>query len=395
MLRKIGLAGAVLTLAFLAASCTAAPLKDSMLLYVDGESLKSPYPGVNIQQSIRVVDGKFGKALLMERRTLNIVSNGDFASAVMDGWILSGAERVAVGGVENSACLSANDGAVVAIPLTNLVVNSPYAFSFYAKSQKVGSITVQFSAGGQVKQLGRFDVPSGDFSRFVTSFYPDTDAGTLRLIVSKGAFMDNVQLEQGVTYANTFSTPLKMRLCDWITVPTDGKYLDQKQGAVSCWVNVPWMEDKEFSDGGKTIFWAGADNKTALGTSIWTRSKKNKLDKGNMFLLIYGEQSPGITIGAGLNEVKPAAWHYVVFNWKYSNGQMTGEIFIDGTSVHVTKTGVFGEFRPVREIFIGYANGAYLDGKLDDFAIWSRPLTKEEVLSIYSSGKPLSALETK
>jgi RNA polymerase sigma factor (TIGR02999 family) len=35
-------------------------------------------------------DGKFGKALLIERRTVNLVPNGDFKLESMDGWALDG-----------------------------------------------------------------------------------------------------------------------------------------------------------------------------------------------------------------------------------------------------------------------------------------------------------------
>ncbi|HAH86397.1 MAG TPA: hypothetical protein DCL60_03385 [Armatimonadetes bacterium] len=403
---KIKSAGIILALTVVAASCTAASLKDSMLLYLDGESLTSTYPGVAIQPSIRVVeDGKYGKALLMERRTTNLVPNGDFKTEDMDGWILSDADRVPSGGIKNTPCLSAKDGAVVALPLTELGVDSAYAFSFYAKSVKAGKIVVELSMGGKVKALGRFDAPAGDFGRIVVSFCPDQDSGTLRLKLSGDVLIDNVQLEKGTTFANTFSEPLKIRGCDWITVPANGGYFNQKQGSISCWVKAPWLENKEFTDVGGSIFsavctkpeYTGWGANTAMNIIAWPKSKKGKVTQGNIYHVMI-DRTKGMCSGSfGLDQVKPSAtgWHHMVFNWKYENGQMTSEIFVDGNSIHTSKTGSFGAPKPVDQIYIGYSRGSYLDGKLDDFAIWSRPLTKEEVLSIYSSDKPLSALGTK
>ena len=400
---KIKSAGVAITLMAVAASCTSASLKDSMLLYVDGESLVSTYPGVAISQSIRVVDGsKFGKALLMERRTLNLAPNGDFKAENMDGWILSGADRVVTGGIQNSPCLSAKDGAVAALPLTELGVKSAYAFSFYSKSVKAGKIIVELSMGGSVKELARIDTPAGDFARTVVSFCPDQDSGTIRLKVSGEALIDNVQLEKGATFANSFSEPLKMRGCDWITVPAGGVYFNQKQGSISCWVNAPWLENKEFSDCGGAIFSAACDKpeytgwgaNTAMNMIAWPKSKKGGVEQGNMHHVMVDRTKGMLSASFGLDQVKPSAtgWHHMVFNWKYENNQMTSEIFVDGKSVHTSKTGSFGALKPVDKIYIGFTQGSYLDGKLDDFAIWGRPLTEDEIRSIYSSNKPLSAL---
>ena len=50
---------------------------------------------------------------------------------------------------------------------------------------------------------------------------------------------------------------------------------------------------------------------------------------------------------------------------------------------------------PAKEFTIGYVNGGYLNGVLDDFGVFAAPLSKEEAKKIYSAGKPLRELYKK
>jgi hypothetical protein len=223
------------------------------------------------------------------------------------------------------------------------------------------------------------------------------DAGTLRLKVSGDVLIDNVQLEKSATYANTFSEPLKMRGVDVITIPNSGKYLDPQKGAVSCWVNAPWIDGSEKSDQGGTILgvqWLQPDYNgwgryTVLTINSWHKSKLNKVAQGNLYMVMVDRQKRALEVSIPLDRIKPAKWHLLVCNWKYENDQMTGEIYVDGTDISATKTVPFGPLKPVDSITVGYCGGGYLDGSMDDLAIYGRPLTKAEVATIFEYGKPL------
>jgi hypothetical protein len=71
---------------------------------------------------------------------------------------------------------------------------------------------------------------------------------------------------------------------------------------------------------------------------------------------------------------------------------MKVEIFLDGGLIHISKTKLFGPLKKLYKIYIGYAGGGYLNGLLDDFAIFNRPLTENEIKSISASQKSLSEI---
>ena len=50
---------------------------------------------------------------------------------------------------------------------------------------------------------------------------------------------------------------------------------------------------------------------------------------------------------------------------------------------------------PAKEFTVGYVNGGYLNGVLDDFGVFAAPLSKEEAKKIFDSKVPLSQLFAK
>ena len=106
--------------------------------YLDGESRKYP-DVVYFASGIRQVPGRFGKGLLIERRTVNFFTGGDL--------ILSDGAKLA--GKDNKLTLPAEGYA--ALPLTAIRPKSVNTLSFQYKGE--GKITVSF--GG--KTLAAFE----------------------------------------------------------------------------------------------------------------------------------------------------------------------------------------------------------------------------------------------
>jgi len=236
----------VLAAIMFASSVIAGNFKDSIIFKEDCEDLKSPYPGVKISSSIKVLEnGKFGKCFRIERRTVNTLANGDFKQKESDSWLYrDNAVWQAKGGIKNSPCLKINSGEVV-IPVTGLKKDSANAFSFYAKSPENAAVSIVWECGGKENILIK-DLKIGkSFTRIEAPFGALADSGSLHIQVAGAVLIDNAQIDKGVNFFNSFSTPLQRRNVDWIEIPADGRFFNAEQGAVSTWLNVPWLSDKD------------------------------------------------------------------------------------------------------------------------------------------------------
>ena len=90
-----------------------------------------------------------------------------------------------------------------------------------------------------------------------------------------------------------------------------------------------------------------------------------------------------------------STWYHVVFVYDASAGEVT--LYIDGTATGVGATGHKTSIHSGSAQFaLGDASGdfGYLDGILDEVAIWSRTLTSGEVSELYNSGAGLSYADT-
>jgi hypothetical protein len=81
-----------------------------------------------------------------------------------------------------------------------------------------------------------------------------------------------------------------------------------------------------------------------------------------------------------------------VFTWEVKDGKALISLNIDDGKTKLTKEQPFGPLKKPEIINVGYVSGAYLNGEMDDFAIFNRPLTDAEVSAIYKSSQPLSAM---
>lgn len=236
----------ILGATLLAGSTFAGSLKSSIIFQEDCEDLQSPYPGVKISSSIKVLQGgKFGKCFRIERRTVNKLANGDFKQKKSDAWLYrDNAVWQSKGGIKNSACLKITGGEVV-VPVVGLKKSSANAFSFYAKAPQGGSVSVVWECAGKENILVKEQKIGNSFIRVKAPFGAIADSGSLRIQVTGSVIIDNAQLDMGVNYFNSFSTPLQQRSVDRIDIPANGKYFKAKQGAISVWLNVPWLNDSK------------------------------------------------------------------------------------------------------------------------------------------------------
>ncbi len=379
--------------------------KKDILLYEPCESLKSDNPGIKISDSIKIeAQGKYGKAYRIERRTLNAMANGDFAQKESDSWVYrDNAVWQPSGGIGNSSCLKISGGDVSA-PLTGLKPGSANAFSFYAKNADPAaeaSVSVSWESGGKQNSIVQDRKLGNDFERIMLPLTAETDSGTVVISVKGAVVIDDAQLDKGVGFFNSYAPPGQRRGCDIIEIPVNGKYFSPEKGAFSCWINVPWLNPEIAGDSVCTFFGVtNAETKIKRwgATSIFgvCGIPKQPSDKLAGTVNAYTVDAENRIIGASENlanlKLDGGPWHLCVVNWELKNGKMQFAMYLDGDKLKISKEQPFGPCKVPISITVGYCNGGYLNGLLDDFAIFNRPLTEAEIMYIYKSDKPLSAM---
>lgn len=396
----------ILGFVLFSSSVIAGNLKDSIIFQEDCEDLKSSYPGVKISSSITVLDnGKFGKCFRIERRTVNALANGDFKQKESDAWLYrDNALWQKKGGIKNSSCLKIDGGEVV-IPVTALKKDSANAFSFYAKSPENGTVSVVWKCAGKEISLLKDQKIGKAFVRVKAPFGATADSGSLRIQVSGVVTIDNAQIDKGVNFFNSFSTPLKRRGVDMIKIPADGRFFKAKQGAVSVWLKVPWLNNKDVISNsicGLMVVNNEAKRKkrwgdhVIMGISCIPRKKiteKTRKSSFNFYTIDTKNRICPISERIiKLTDAPASGWRHLVINWQLGkDGKMKAELWLNGKKL-MEKIKPFGPVKKQKLMWVGYANGAYLNGLMDDFAIFKRPLTEDEIKQINTSDKPLSQL---
>ena len=382
----------------------AGTLKDAVSFYEDCEDRSSSYPGVKISSSIAVIDGgRFSRCFKMERRTYNALPNGDFMNKTSGSFLYrDNAKWRQHGGIDNSSCLEITGGEVV-IPLVELEKNSANAFSFYAKSNTNATISVSLESEGKTNTLMDNIAIGNAFKRIDVPFAAHGDSASLRLNVSSSIIIDDAQLDKGVNFFNSFSKPLKLRNVDTISIPADKQFFDAAKGAVSAWVNVPWLNSKNIISNSSCCLFAVKNAKKKINkwgdhiVMVMNCIPQNKPDTERDNSLLYfftidSEERPCKVSERLLKlpDTTESGWRHLVYNWELkSDDNMKISIWLDGEKLTETSK-PFGPVKKPEFINIGYFDGAYLNGLVDDFAIFNRPLTEVEIQKLFNSNTPIS-----
>lgn len=379
--------------------------KKDILLYEPCETLKSDNQGVKIADAIQIEDqGRYGKAYRIER-PWNSVKNGDFAQKDMAPWVYrDNASWQPDGGVDNSSCIKVSAGDI-SLPLTGLNQNSVNAFSFYAKKSDPASestVSVCWESGGKQNILIKDRKLGNDFERITQVLSSPSDSGTLIISVNGAALIDNAQLDRGHGFFNSFKSNIKMSYYKAIDVPVNGKYFSAAEGSFSCWIKTPWMNPEVAGNEVCTFFFANnAEQKIRKWGSTYVIGvcgipRKNQSDKiaGTLNAYTVDAENHVVAVSNNLDVLKfdENQWHLLAVTWKLKDGKMNISMYMDGDKLKINKELPFGQCKPPVELIIGSGNGGFLNGLIDDVAIFNRPLTEAEIMTIYKSSQPLSAM---
>lgn len=338
-------------------------------------SADAPVPaGVRVSSSIRKVPGKFGKAFLFERRTVNSFSPADV--------VLTGGAQLT--GKSNKLTLPAK--AVAALPLTGLRVRSKNTLSFVYSGS--GKVTVSIDD----KSAAVFEAGAKSAKAEVT-FDALEDCHTLRISADKGAVLDQVMVDKGCSFANSYHAPGVKRGVDKLWIDPV-KYYNADQGSIVFWLKTPWMK-KVGTIEGETAFFGLHRKEKRNNRTVEQCVHSAVLWRGGIHERFWGKDraSYGV-LDFKFKEVKKLeidGWNFLVFNWKLEKGRLHYAICVNnGRNFFKSVPFVPGD-KPYN-FSLGSSGGYYLNGAIDDFAVFDRPLTAEEIKLLYTSGKPL--LET-
>ncbi len=146
-----------------------------------------------------------------------------------------------------------------------------------------------------------------------------------------------------------------------------------------------WFQGSAPSSGNQRIFQFfdtsgdGMSLRTAPSNTLIARFKNNGIDKQS------SQASMSIFDGS---------WHHIVFTIKKTNTGYNNTVYIDGVLHQVLSQNVdstnTSNFLTSNAPFIISANGVSFHGNLDDFQIYKRAITDQEVTSIFNYNPPAS-----
>ncbi|MBN1505324.1 MAG: LamG domain-containing protein [Sedimentisphaerales bacterium] len=176
-----------------------------------------------------------------------------------------------------------------------------------------------------------------------------------------------------------------------ITIPAETLGLRSDAGTVAFWMNQPSLA------GAINTIWWGGDNTTGGGFGpenemhIHTEAVAANVWKGGE-LCFAGQNNPNFHLYSDPNKSEPAAepidpilmpdgqWHHVACTW--GNEDANVKMYLDGALLHELPQG--DRSYALSHIYIGQmANGSRTyNGLLDEFQIYGRALTAEEIQSL-------------
>lgn len=349
----------------------AGTLQEDLKFYLSCDDMTPPVPGCRIQSSIRLRPGKFGKSFLIERRTENSASPGE--TILGNGAVLQGTDNI----------LTLPPNGFAALPFPQIKPGSENCLSFLYKGS--GRITVELDSGNEKTTLAELTA-SGQERHAAITVIPKGDSATLRIRSDQPVVLRQLMFDRDIPFANTYQPPGQIRNVDWIVIPP--QLFDRRSGAFACWIKAPWLNKSSTVSriGLLSVRWA----KTTKGKVGTNHLKWISLWNGKIYDANRGKDSsaqPSFQL-KDLEQKNADAWHHFVFNWNYADGILKAEILVDGKLADSKTTRCILNPEPI-DFIVGYAVGYYLNGQMDDIALFKRPLTGEEVRKIVSAEKPI------
>lgn len=351
----------------------------------------------------RFEQGKFGKGVLIEEGTTNLISNPTFRDGIT-GWLRqynpdASYTILSEGNITYHQCKFINDSsssAYIFRDITGLSPNTTYTLSFrgrwvftqavsngvYVDLYEVGTFTFKerlFTSGGAVADS------RPDWQRLSFQFTTGASETGVRIALvlyfggndETGSYFDvsECQLEQK-PYATSFIDGT--RAAETLTIPTAG-VLNPQEGTVECWVYVNDIIKRQL--GGSSNGMVISIPRLGGSPGIYLTHRG---DSPVWEFRIYADDNTYTTKTVS-NSYTPNGWHFFALRWSLDRA----DLFIDG----VLRGTISNPKLPSGFYDIAYVgcwdSGYHINTLIDDLRISNRARTDEEIAAAYASGEPL------
>jgi len=345
----------------------------------------------------RFEQGKFGKAIMVEEGTENLLTNpsfeGTYTSGLAPNWTAYSNGSATGSYAESTSALAGSKSQRI----TRTGGTSSNRWGIYQTSSAIRATSVtisvyikvlSFTSGAVVRLYGDFTngpygvnqahtitaVDVGKWIRLQRSATVDsTDTCTFYVWI-EGANAD-ILVDCAQVEAKPYPTSFidGTRSPESLTIPTAG-VLNPQEGTVECWINLrAWVNG--ISDNG-----------------VWSLTGSTRLDmwfsKANSNYLGVYDGTAWLNSGVASSSFVDS-WHYIAYTW----GSFGQKIYVDGV-LKASTTRLISSAHIGNLLYVGsYRNGWQVNSLIDDFRISNRARTDEEILATYQSGQPLAADE--
>jgi hypothetical protein len=357
-------------------------------LYFVRESAAYRADGTQVIANIpRLETGKFGKAIMVEEGTTNLLKNASFETGTADGWTLSGTNMTVQSTEKRSGSYAlrivdtSTSASEYAYQIVSATAGTVYTLSAYAK----------MVSGTQALYLDFLDSTGARIAAYIISFSETTwtrksitqtapaDTASIKVWLysdvsnTSDGYWDDMQLEAkayptSIIFANDATTQ-PTRSPETLTIPTAG-VLNPQEGTVKGFVNLwraPGTTAQYIFDG------AGAVNQN-LVVYVGTDGKLR---------LEYGDGASMITL-VGSTVLQKDTWYSVAWRWSSSGVELLLNGNLEASNINLPSLS-FG----ANACLGSKADGtAQLDGLLDNFSVSGRVVPNVEVLEEYRSSMP-------
>ncbi len=370
-------------------------IKKSVLLYLPCDSLKSEEPDViKINVDPELQPGKFGSAYRIERRLeLNLIKNPTFASGNTGEWITVGAPLINNQGrsEKNSVMIDSSNYLRQIVP--DIKPDKMYCFSIYGKG--TGNLMIKMKSAS-AKESAILALTS-DYQRLSLGMKAEGTEITITVLTDGKAVVDDAQLEGDKTFPASFTPkPPPARSVECVTISLNEQNFNANEGSVACWVNLD-APGAVYGGHSCNIFAVAddlskkyKDQRNLLNLYAWVkRGEKNwKNSITGRFSDKNGESAE--FIGLNVDTVQSKVWNHFIYTWKIRpDGNSEVHFYLNGKEAGNKLDMQLGEFGLPAKMQIGYADGGYLDGLMDEFYIFNRMLNAEEAKILEEMKQPI------
>ena len=353
----------------------------------------------------RFEPGKFGKAIMVEEGTTNLLANPSFetdsnSDGLADNWTVmvrgtgdssrthavsrvqallhgSYAQRLEItGGVTNT------NGSGLQSASVNVTPGQVYTASAYVRASVADKVMMSLrwvdSTGAYITDTYSQQKVGTSVTRITVTGTAPANAARVSVViyginqVGEWLEVDAVQLEQK-PYATSFTDGT--RVPETLTIPTAG-VLKPQEGTVECWVYVNDVVRRNIASNWPTVVLIRKGSSVA--NWIWLEHNP----AGIWVLQIRKEDGTITGSGSFSDSLTPDGWHYFAIRWNTQEG--LAELFHNG----VKRISLANVIFPAEydRINIGHRSGAsgdWFNSLIDDLRISSRAKSDEEILAAY------------